>query len=190
MNKTTQKHSDVKLSIKRACKELYPWEYTTEEGGVFREWTAGPITVPQLRKAKLAAKGSTVEVNGVLVHCLIFETASAGHGNYARWDCINGWTTTIATARKRWPAGHHAEPIAASLVSKLTTVETLKTLLTEVEYSQWLANKTASLEFYNNLPVSRCIQVAFYWAESPQGHDYWSTIYNRVGNALRRRSDL
>ncbi len=52
---------------------------------------------------------STVPINGIAVHCLIFETPAAGCDNYARWDCINGWTTTMRQAKKRFPNGLHGK---------------------------------------------------------------------------------
>uniref|UniRef100_A0A6M3JQK6 Uncharacterized protein n=1 Tax=viral metagenome TaxID=1070528 RepID=A0A6M3JQK6_9ZZZZ len=86
---------------------IYPWEYTYTEGGNFKVWVSGSVTYHQLKKL-VGAKYYTI-VNGVRVHCLIFETASAGYGNYARWDCVNGWTTTISQARKNFPGGMHGE---------------------------------------------------------------------------------
>lgn len=87
---------------------IYPWEYTDQEGGNFKQWVSGSVTYHQLKR--LIGKGHTVIVNKVKVHCLIFETAAAGYGAYARWDCINGWTTTISQARRAFPNGMHGEP--------------------------------------------------------------------------------
>lgn len=89
---------------------IYPWEYTYKEGGNFTIWTKGSVTYHQLKKLVGGIQGpKTVEINTVIVHSLIFESASAGYGNYARWDCINGWTTTISQARKHFSWGCHGE---------------------------------------------------------------------------------
>ena len=87
---------------------IYPWEYTDVEGGNFKQWTHGSVTYHKLKK--LVGRGNTVPVNGISVHSLIFETAAAGFGNYARWDSINGWTTTISQARRNFSYGLHGMP--------------------------------------------------------------------------------
>jgi hypothetical protein len=89
-------------------KRLYPWEYTDREGGNFHPWKAGSVTSQQLRQS-IQKINNLVIINGVCVHSLIFESAAAGGNNYARWDCSNGWTTTIAQARKNFPRGYHGE---------------------------------------------------------------------------------
>ncbi len=85
---------------------IYPWEYTEEEGGEFKPWTGGPVSLGKLKKLK-SLDYSYVYIKGVKVHSLIFESAGAGEGNYARWDCVNGWTTTIQQAKKVFPNGLH-----------------------------------------------------------------------------------
>jgi hypothetical protein len=86
---------------------IFPWECTETEGGNFKIWKGGSVTYQQLKK--LIGK-QQVSINGVLLHCLIFESAGAGHSRYGRWDSINGWTTTIAQAKHRFPNGLHGLP--------------------------------------------------------------------------------
>ena len=90
-------------------ENVFPWEYTTSRCGEFKRWTSGSVSHIQLLAIKRICRGNTAYVNGVEVHSLIFETASAGNGNYARWDCIHGWTTTLAEARKNFPTGLHGQ---------------------------------------------------------------------------------
>jgi len=86
--------------------KLYPWEYTIYGGSRFKQWGFGPVS-----KKDLSQRDShRVTINGIEVHSLIFETASCGIGSYARWDCINGWTTTIKAAKKNFPNGLHGKP--------------------------------------------------------------------------------
>lgn len=88
--------------------ELHPWEYTWREGGNFEPWKGGSVTRRKLLQfKKIAQRNGTVLIKEVVVHSLIFESAAAGHGNYARWDCINGWTTTIQQAKRNFPHGLH-----------------------------------------------------------------------------------
>jgi hypothetical protein len=37
-------------------------------------------------------------VNDTIVYSLAFGSPAAGYGNFARWDCLNGWTTRIEDA--------------------------------------------------------------------------------------------
>ena len=85
---------------------IYPWEFTSQEGGTLYPWRFGPISNKDLSQRDTRF----VLINGMRVHSLIFESAAAGLGNYARWDCVNGWTTTLEEVRKRWPEGYHGEP--------------------------------------------------------------------------------
>ena len=94
-------------------QQVYPREYTDVEGGNFKLWMDGPVTYEQLR---LALKRAIVpghlcckvtDLNGLVVHSIAFETPAAGSGNYGRWDCLNGWTTSIENARRRFPNGLH-----------------------------------------------------------------------------------
>lgn len=93
--------------------ELYPWEFTEHEYGDFKLWIAGPVTVELLAKAKehtfigCGGRRHIVNINGIWLHSLIFESAAAGNNNYARWDCVNGWTTTIEQAKEKFPCGLH-----------------------------------------------------------------------------------
>ncbi len=97
-------------------EELWPWEYTSKEGGNFKWWKGNQITRKQLEdllsKTHSAEFGAYVVINNWTVHSLIFETHTAGNPNdnvYARWDCLNGWTTTIEEAKKKWPEGLHGQ---------------------------------------------------------------------------------
>ena len=88
---------------------IYPWEYTDKEGVYFKLWTYGGVTRGQLSKLIRKIGDPDPIINGVQVHSLIFESASAGEGMYARWDCINGWTTTLRQAKKNNPLGYHGQ---------------------------------------------------------------------------------
>jgi len=83
--------------------KIFPWEYTSEEGGAFKIWKFGDVSEDQLKQRSI----NVVKINGIEVHSLIFEAATSG--TYARWDCINGWTTTIEKAKDLWPEGLHGE---------------------------------------------------------------------------------
>jgi hypothetical protein len=85
---------------------IYPWEYTDRKGGSFKPWIYGCVS-----KKSLSKRGMTVIINGVVVHSLIFESASAGICGdvIARWDSINGWTKTIEEAKEIWPLGLHGQ---------------------------------------------------------------------------------
>ena len=87
--------------------KLYPTWYTTREGGTWEEWTVGSFTKKQLKDAVVVAHGI---LHGVVFHSLAFENPAAGWGNFARWDCLNGWTTTLKQAQKRFPNGLHNKP--------------------------------------------------------------------------------
>ncbi len=90
-------------------KLLWPWEYISEEGGTFKSWRFGSVTEVLLNQALSKENNGIVSINGIKVHALIFESAAAGYGNYARWDCINGWTTTFKQAQKMFPQGLHGQ---------------------------------------------------------------------------------
>jgi len=92
-------------------EKLWPREYTSKEGGNFKLWLGKSVTRTQLVKLidKKPANSVLVHITNFNIHSLIFETAAAGHGNYARWDCLNGWTTTIEEAKKKWPKGLHGQ---------------------------------------------------------------------------------
>ena len=85
--------------------KIYPWEYTDKEGGMFKQWIAGNVSEESLKQRN----PYTTTINGVKVHSLIFETAAAGEGCYARWDCINGWTTSLQQAKRNFPKGLHGK---------------------------------------------------------------------------------
>lgn len=92
-------------------EELFPREYTDNERGEFKIWIYGPVTKEQLELSRendiFEFRYWCVNINGQKVHSLVFETPLAGWGSYGRWDCVNGWTTTIEDARKRFPNGAH-----------------------------------------------------------------------------------
>jgi len=92
-------------------EELWPWECTTEEGGNFTFWEGESVTREQLAGVlqKRRHNFSIVYIGGYKIHSLIFESPAIGFGNYARWDCLNGWTTTIEEAIKIYPKGKHGQ---------------------------------------------------------------------------------
>jgi len=74
--------------------DLYPLKYTHLEGGSWVDWPKGYY----LSYKDLKRRGKyTVSLRGVEVHSLLFPVGSG----WARWDCVNGWTDTIAKAEKR-----------------------------------------------------------------------------------------
>lgn len=89
----------------RVGMKLYPWEYTVKEGGPLQIWNGSPVTKEQLRDS-LNQTGQTL-INGEPVHSLIF--GATYWPSFARWDCINGWTTSLAEARDEYPKGQHAK---------------------------------------------------------------------------------
>jgi hypothetical protein len=94
-------------------QRIYPWEYTTKECGTFYIWRYGSVTRQLLVAArKKAGGGKLANINGVQIHALIFESASAGICGdvIGRWDVVNGWTTTLGQAKKRFPNGLHGKP--------------------------------------------------------------------------------
>lgn len=87
--------------------KLYPAWFTRREGGDWEEWKAGPIkSKKQLALIVSDTRNHTV-INNVLFHSLAFENPAAGWNRFARWDCLNGWTTTLKQARERWSNGLH-----------------------------------------------------------------------------------
>lgn len=102
--------NDIGECISETCHKhgkLYPVWFVDREGGTWQEWKAGATTEHKMKAAVVVNHGV---LNDVVFHALAFENPSAGHGNFARWDCINGWTTTLTQARKRFPNGLHNQP--------------------------------------------------------------------------------
>lgn len=78
---------------------IEPKYYTRSDGGSFKQWSAGSFDDKNLD----ARDPKDVEINDTKVHSFTFENPAAGYGNFARWDCVNGWTTTVEEAKERNP---------------------------------------------------------------------------------------
>lgn len=83
---------------------VYPSYYTSAEGGKFRRWRGLPVTVRMLLQLRKKPRGGLnyVEIGGMAVHALAFGILDEGKQYYARWDCINGWTTTLYKAKQNF----------------------------------------------------------------------------------------
>lgn len=77
-------------------KVATPLRYTQIERGMWRVWEDGPIDLSLLKTGE-----RTITLNGISIHALAFENPSFGWGYFARWDSLNGWTTTIEDARQK-----------------------------------------------------------------------------------------
>ena len=80
---------------------LHPTHFTVHEGGKWHNWISGSITDEQLEEELEPPNDMLhhVSFNNIMFHSLSFITDGAG-GHSARWDCINGWTTTLEQAAK------------------------------------------------------------------------------------------
>ena len=85
-------------------KKLLPTHYTQEEGGVWKVYRGQVITKKELKiNHELCKDGFakfflpvTRRGKRSYIHSLAFANPlGAVRGAYARWDCLNGWTTTI-----------------------------------------------------------------------------------------------
>lgn len=90
-----------------ARRNIWPWYYTTQPGGLWLKWTFGHLHPRELMRCA-NFNGLTV-LHGVKLHALAFETPAAGPGAFPRWDAENRWTTTFAQARKAYPKGLHGD---------------------------------------------------------------------------------
>lgn len=71
---------------------MKPTHYTAREGGTYERW---PDELDfKMEWLKLADKHS-VSMGSIKIHSLTFDNPAMGYGNFPRWDCLNGWTTTI-----------------------------------------------------------------------------------------------
>jgi len=87
--------SDVTIVIK-------PTHYTSYEGGIWKLWPFNAsIKAKALDEALEYCKitgESWFYLSSMRIHSLAFieyNQRTNSMGNYARWDCINGWTTTL-----------------------------------------------------------------------------------------------
>lgn len=60
--------------------------------------------------------------------------------------------------------------------------EQLRALLTQEEWDNFLANQYLPESFFDRGTLNGIISGSFVWEESPQGHDYWEAIRERVHN--------
>lgn len=84
--------------------KIYPFAFTEKEGGEYIPWDGSSIDTKQLNQIRDI---NFSIINGFRVHSLCFENPAAGLGNFPRWDCVNGWTTTIKKAKENFPKGLH-----------------------------------------------------------------------------------
>ena len=62
--------------------------------------------------------------------------------------------------------------------------EQLRALLTQEEWENFLANQYLAEDTFDESSLDQIILGSFNWEESPQGHDYWEAICERVRNNL------
>ena len=83
---------------------MTPTHYISYEGGGWEEWlTTLPVYYKFLEdKVKYCKKTEAVacKLGNVTFHALAFDNPAKGWGSFPRWDCINGWTTTIKEAEE------------------------------------------------------------------------------------------
>lgn len=62
--------------------------------------------------------------------------------------------------------------------------EQLRALLTQEEWDNFLANQYLPESLFDGETLDGIISGSFGWEKSPQGHDYWLAICERVRNNL------
>ena len=60
--------------------------------------------------------------------------------------------------------------------------EQLRALLTQKEWENFLANQYLQESIFDRGTLDEILSSAFCWKYSPQGHDYWEAIRERVRN--------
>ena len=70
-----------------------PAFYTDRDGGQWISWTKGPVKKEDIIKAQAIKQGKQTEINGVLVHSILFPTLNPY--KFVRWDIINGMTGIV-----------------------------------------------------------------------------------------------
>lgn len=62
--------------------------------------------------------------------------------------------------------------------------EQLRDMLTQKEWENFLANQYRRESHFDNEALDQIILGSFNWEKSPQGHDYWAAIRERVRDNL------
>ena len=63
-----------------------------------------------------------------------------------------------------------------------TKFKQLRAVLTQEEWDNFLANLNLPESYFVCVPLDEILSSAFCWKYSPQGHDYWEAIRERVHN--------
>ena len=108
------------MSRSKDSEVVVPLWFTTREGNKWIKYEGEGFTMKQLRGARIIpfdinksqlpateAYFLTVSIpNGLryikyIIHSLAFDNPSFGWGYVARWDVVNGWTTTRYQSERR-----------------------------------------------------------------------------------------
>ena len=78
---------------------LQPMHYTSAEGGHWKMWPPWVSFSPDVlalrdpKDVEASPRDGRTPAEPLRVHSLAFGDGTRGHGNFPRWDCVNGWTT-------------------------------------------------------------------------------------------------
>lgn len=105
---------DLDEAYKELTAPLYAYYYTGHDMGNWqfaRLDTPIEVTVAELASTKIQNFEANALIGKYYIYAIAFENPVVGLGNFARWDIIDGWTTTIEEAKKKWPSGRHGEKL-------------------------------------------------------------------------------
>ncbi len=82
---------------------ITPTHFTVFDGGKWEEWKGDPVSKIKLDNMSYEKVHKTKQVaigyNNIYLqhlHSLAFSySIGTPRGGFARWDCVNGWTTTL-----------------------------------------------------------------------------------------------
>ena len=84
---------------------IIPLYYTEKEGGKWKPWEGGTVSLSSLHYSYLNARCNNkynineyTVISGLVVHTLEFGEFT--QSNFPRWDCINQWTTKLPSAKE------------------------------------------------------------------------------------------
>jgi len=87
--------------------QLRPLYYTKIDGGTWLPYPIGlKLCKHDLIRARTRHKDiglTSFQHSNIKIHSIALENPAAGSGAFARWDIVNGWTTTIEEAIKAFP---------------------------------------------------------------------------------------
>ena len=86
-----------------ALTQLWPTHYTNRDGGTWILWPKGSyVSEALLKKMQEEEDRQPIMIYGDHIYSLAFHDPMENpRGGFARWDCINGWTTTIEEAEEK-----------------------------------------------------------------------------------------